>query len=119
MRQSEGNIVKPSMASLTDGAADGMLAGSTQPRRSLRNSPNSRLASGPQGERLAATADRFAHCHCMDDQDSELDRLLAAERVTFDRCQRLKGFSAEVQAAAEALWQEAAQAVRDYRAKHP
>ena len=55
----------------------------------------------------------------MDDQDSELDRLLAAERVTFDRCQRLKGFSAEVQAAAEALWQEAAQAVRDYRAKHP
>jgi hypothetical protein len=55
----------------------------------------------------------------MGDQDPELDRLVTAERVTFDRCQRLKGFSAEVQAAAEALWQEAAQAVRDYRAKHP
>ena len=54
----------------------------------------------------------------MGDQDPELDRLVTAERVTFDRCQRLKGFSAEVQAAAEALWQEAAQAVRDYRAKH-
>jgi hypothetical protein len=54
----------------------------------------------------------------MGDQDSELDRLLSAERVTFDRCQRLKGFPAEVQAAAEALWQEAARAVRDYRAKH-
>jgi hypothetical protein len=53
----------------------------------------------------------------MDDQDCELDRLLTTERVTFDRCQRLKGFPIEVQAAAEALWQEAAQAVRDYRAK--
>ena len=55
----------------------------------------------------------------MGDQDPELDRLLANERVALDRYQRLKGFPAEVQAAAEALWKEAAQAVRDYRASHP
>ncbi len=55
----------------------------------------------------------------MGDQDPELERLATAERATFDRLQRLKGFPVEVQAAAEALWKEAAQAVQDYRAKHP
>jgi hypothetical protein len=54
----------------------------------------------------------------MSDQDPELELLLTVERAAFDRLQRLKGFSVEVQAAAEDLWKEAAQAVRDYRARH-
>ena len=51
--------------------------------------------------------------------DSELERLLRAERRAFARCERLRGFPSDIQEAALGLWTEAKQAVADYRAKHP
>lgn len=55
----------------------------------------------------------------MDEEDPELLRLLNAERLAFERCERLRGYPGESQAAALALRHKASQAVRDYRAKHP
>jgi hypothetical protein len=51
--------------------------------------------------------------------DPNLERLLKAERLAFDRYDRLRGYPGDVQEAALALWTEATEAVRDYRAKHP
>ena len=51
--------------------------------------------------------------------DPELERLLKAERLAFERYDRLRGYPADVQGPALALWTEATEAVRDYRAKHP
>jgi hypothetical protein len=48
---------------------------------------------------------------------SELDRLLATERKAFERNNRLRGYPEIVETVALALWQEAKDAVRDYRAK--
>ena len=53
--------------------------------------------------------------HCM----AAADRLLKAERLTFDRYDRLRGYPGDVQEVALALWTEATEAGRDYRAKHP
>jgi len=55
----------------------------------------------------------------MADDDPELERLLKAERETRDRYEQLRGYPAAEQVAALALWTEATEAVRDYRAKHP
>ena len=55
----------------------------------------------------------------MADRDPELERLLKAERFAFQRCDRLRGYPGDVQEVALALWTEATDAVRDYRAKHP
>jgi hypothetical protein len=44
---------------------------------------------------------------------------LIAERLAFERLQRLRGYPDDVVNAAEGLWREAAEAVRQYRAKHP
>ena len=50
--------------------------------------------------------------------DPELERLLKAERFAFARYNRLRGYPGDVQEEALALWTEATEAVRDYRAKH-
>jgi hypothetical protein len=49
----------------------------------------------------------------------ELLTLLIAKRLALERLDRLRGYPADVVKAAESLWREAAEAVRDYRAKHP
>jgi hypothetical protein len=49
----------------------------------------------------------------------ELLTLLIAERLALERLDRLRGYPDDVVKAAESLWREAAEAVRDYRAKHP
>jgi hypothetical protein len=49
----------------------------------------------------------------------ELERLLMMERLAFDRYDRLRGYPGDVQEVALALWTEATEAVRAYRAKHP
>ena len=48
----------------------------------------------------------------------ELLRLLKAERLAAERCERLRGYPAEIQVAALARLNEAADRVRDYRTKH-
>ena len=55
----------------------------------------------------------------MADRDSELERLLKAERLAFERCDRLRGFPPNVQAVALSFLTEAREAVRAYRAKPP
>ena len=55
----------------------------------------------------------------MKPDDPELLRLLKLELWAFRRCERLRGYPPEVQAAALTLKVKASQAVRDYRAKHP
>jgi hypothetical protein len=49
----------------------------------------------------------------------EKDPELQAERLAFERYERLRGYSADVQAVIQALLAEASEAIRDYRAKHP
>jgi hypothetical protein len=56
---------------------------------------------------------------CMAAADPKLERLLKAERLAFERYDRLRGYPGDVQEVALALWTEATEAVRDYRAKHP
>jgi hypothetical protein len=51
--------------------------------------------------------------------DPKLERLLRLERLAFERYDRLRGYPGDVQEVALALWTEATEAVRDYRAKHP
>jgi hypothetical protein len=55
----------------------------------------------------------------MADDDPELERLMKAERLAFERCEEVRGYPAAEQVAALALWTEATKVVRDYRAKHP
>jgi hypothetical protein len=55
----------------------------------------------------------------MADRDRELERLLKAERLAFERYDRLRGYPGDVQEVALALWTEATEAVREYRSKHP
>jgi hypothetical protein len=43
----------------------------------------------------------------MADRDSKLDRLLKAERLAFERYDRLRGYPGDVQEVALALWTEA------------
>jgi hypothetical protein len=50
---------------------------------------------------------------------SELLTLLIAERLALERLHRLRGYPDDVLEAAESLRRDAAQAVADYRAKHP
>ena len=49
----------------------------------------------------------------------KLQRLLKAERLAFERYERRRGYSGDIQEAAQALLTEASEALRDYRAKHP
>jgi hypothetical protein len=65
-----------------------------------------------------ATKSRFVYSPLMTDQDLELERLLKAEHSAFERYERLRGYPADVQGAALALWTEATEAVREYRSKH-
>jgi hypothetical protein len=55
----------------------------------------------------------------MADGDPELERLLKAERLAVERYDRLRGYPGGVQEVALTLWTEAAEAVREYRSKHP
>jgi hypothetical protein len=48
-----------------------------------------------------------------------LERLLKTERLAFERYDRLRGYPGDVQEVALALWTEASEAVRVYRATHP
>ena len=49
---------------------------------------------------------------------AELERLLKAERLAFERYERLRGYPADVQTAALAIRTVATEAVREYRSKH-
>ena len=53
-----------------------------------------------------------------DQDDPELESLLKAERVAFERYNRFSGYQADVQNVALALWTEAQEAVRTWRTKH-
>jgi hypothetical protein len=55
----------------------------------------------------------------MANRDRELERLLKAERLAFERYDRLRGYPGDVQEAALALWTEATEAVRAHRVKYP
>jgi hypothetical protein len=55
----------------------------------------------------------------MADRDRELERLLKAERLAFERYDRLRGYPGNAQEIALDLWTEAQKAVRAHRAKHP
>jgi hypothetical protein len=55
----------------------------------------------------------------MADRDPELERLLKAERLAFNRYDGLRGYPGDVQEIALDLWTEAQEAVREYLAKHP
>jgi hypothetical protein len=59
------------------------------------------------------------HWGNMPDVEPELLTLLIAERLAFERLQRLRGYPDDVVKVAEDLWREAAEAVREYRSKHP
>ena len=54
----------------------------------------------------------------MADPDPELEHLLKAERLAFERYDGLKGYPGDVQEVALALWTEASEAVREYRSKY-
>jgi hypothetical protein len=66
-----------------------------------------------------ASKSRFVYLFEMADPDPELERLLEAERLAFERYDGLRGYPGDVQEPALALWTEATEAVRDYRAIHP
>jgi hypothetical protein len=51
-------------------------------------------------------------------EDGELERLVKAERLAFERCGRLRGYPDDVRAAALAMWTAAKDAVREYQATH-
>ena len=55
----------------------------------------------------------------MADRNPELERLLKAERLAFNRYDGLRGYPGDVQEIALDLWTEAQEAVRAYGAKHP
>jgi hypothetical protein len=59
------------------------------------------------------------YASCVADPDPKLEHLLKAERLAFERYDRLRGYPGDVQEVALALLTEATEAVRDYRAKHP
>jgi hypothetical protein len=52
-------------------------------------------------------------------EERELERLLKAERMAYERYERLRGYPAELQEAALASWTEAQAAVRNYRKENP
>ena len=66
-----------------------------------------------------ASKSRFVYSLMMADRDPELERLLKAERLAFNRYDGLRGYPGDVQEIALDLWTEAQEAVRSYRAKHP
>jgi hypothetical protein len=53
--------------------------------------------------------------YAMADQNHDLKTLLKAERAARGRYEQLRGYPADEQAKALALWQEATEAVREYR----
>jgi hypothetical protein len=53
----------------------------------------------------------------MDVHDRDLKSLLKAEREARGRYEQLRGYPPDEQAKALALWQEATEAVREYRSK--
>jgi hypothetical protein len=70
-------------------------------------------AMGPQPKATSCVVCSMA------DPDPELERLLKTERLALQRYERLRGYPADVQAAALAIRSEATEAVREYRSKHP
>jgi hypothetical protein len=48
----------------------------------------------------------------------DLERLLKAELEARERYEQLRGYPPDEQATALALWQEATEAVREYRSKY-
>jgi hypothetical protein len=59
------------------------------------------------------------YASCVADPDPKLEHLLKAERLAFERYDRLRGYPGDVQEVALVLWTEATEAVREYRSKHP
>jgi hypothetical protein len=74
--------------------------------------------SVPSGTGLHRNA---VSCICIEmvDPDPELEHLLKAERLAFNRYDGLRGYPGDVQEIALDLWTEAQDAVRAYRARHP
>jgi hypothetical protein len=66
-----------------------------------------------------ATKSHFVYSLSVANPDPKLEGLLKAERLAFERYDRLRGYPADVQGPALALWTEATEAVREYRSKHP
>jgi hypothetical protein len=66
-----------------------------------------------------ASKSRFVYLFEMADPDPELERLLKAEHLAFERYDRLRGYPGDVQAAALSLLTEAREAIRAYRANYP
>jgi hypothetical protein len=54
----------------------------------------------------------------VNDHDHDLQYLLKAEREARDRYEQLRGYPADEQAKALALWREATEAVREFRSKY-
>ena len=54
----------------------------------------------------------------MDDHDRDLESLLKAVREARKRYEQLRGYPPDEQAKAVALWQEATEAVREYRSMY-
>ena len=77
------------------------------------------MPMGDSGQCLEGARANHSLLDAMADSDPELERLLKAERVAFERYDRLRGYPGDVQEVALALWTEASEAVRDYRLKHP
>ena len=81
-----------------------------------RPPPSSRTSrNGPRPQPYSVTL----HWFDMAFVAPELLTLLIAERLALERLHRLRGYPDDVLQAAESLWREAAQAVADWRAKHP
>jgi hypothetical protein len=77
------------------------------------------MPMGDSGQCLEGARENHSLLDDMADSDPELERLLKAERVAFERYERLRGYPGEVQAVALASLLQAREAVRDYRSKHP
>ena len=54
----------------------------------------------------------------MDNHDRDLESLLKAEREARERYEQVAGYPPDEQAKALALWQEASEAVREYRSMY-
>jgi hypothetical protein len=86
---------------------------SARPMTAVRQPVSVPSGTGPHRKAVSCI------CFEMADRDPELEHLLKAERFAFERYDGLRGYPGDVQEAALALWTEATEAVRDYRAKHP
>jgi hypothetical protein len=70
-----------------------------------------------RGKKRTETKASPGHCARMD--DSQLERLIAAERAAREHYDSLAGYPADDQTVALSSWQEARKALKEYRATDP